>query len=49
MIAVLLFIVLLFGMFGFFAYVAYRDPAGIFKPKPRPDQTPPADDADNIG
>ena len=36
MIAVLLFVVLLFSMFGFFAYVAYRDPAGIFKPRPRP-------------
>ncbi len=36
MIVVLLFVVLLFAMFGFFAYVAYRDPAGIFKSKPRP-------------
>lgn len=40
MIGVALFLVLLFAMFGFFAWVAYKDPAGIFKPKPRP----PADD-----
>lgn len=36
MIAVALFVVLLFAMFAFFGYVAYKDPAGIFKPRPRP-------------
>ena len=39
MIGVLIFILLLFAMFGFFAYVAYKDPAGIFKPR-----RPPEDD-----
>lgn len=42
MVAVLAFVLLLFAMFGWFAYVAYRDPAGIFKPKPKP--APPEDD-----
>lgn len=36
MIAILAFVLLLFAMFGFFAYVAWKDPAGIFKPKRRP-------------
>ena len=36
MLGVLLFIILLFAMFAWFGYVAYRDPAGIFKPRPRP-------------
>lgn len=45
MIGAFLFVMLLFALFGWFAYVAYKDPAGIFKPKPRPpedDAPPPA-------
>ncbi len=39
------FVLLLFALFAWFAYVAYRDPAGIFKPKvrpPEPGDEPPA-------
>ncbi len=47
MFGVLLFIVLFFAMIAWFGYVAFKDPAGIFKPRPRPtdsdrDETPPA-------
>ncbi len=43
MIPVLLFIVLFLAMLAWFMYVATKDPAGIFKPRPRrdDDQTPP--------
>ncbi len=45
MLQILLFVALVFAFLGWLAYVAYRDPAGIFKPKPRPPQDgPPADD-----
>ena len=40
MLPILAFILLVFAFIGWLAYVAYRDPAGIFRPKPRP----PADD-----
>ncbi len=44
MIGVLLLVVSMFAMFAWFGYVAYKDPAGIFKPRPRPDddEQPPA-------
>ena len=42
--SILAFIVLIFAFLGWLAYVAYRDPAGIFRPKVRPpqDDEPPA-------
>ena len=42
--AVFAFILLLFAFLGWIAYVAYRDPAGIFRPKVRPPENdePPA-------
>jgi hypothetical protein len=44
LVSVLLFVLLLFAFLGWIAYVAYRDPAGIFRPKVRPpeDDEPPA-------
>ena len=43
MLGVMAFLALLFALFLWFAYVAYKDPAGIFKPKPRPpEDEPPA-------
>ncbi|WP_426165292.1 hypothetical protein [Sandarakinorhabdus sp. DWP1-3-1] len=37
------FVLLVFAFLGWLAYVAYRDPAGIFKPKRPPgDDEPPA-------
>lgn len=41
---VILFLLLFFAMLAWFAYVATKDPAGIFKPRPRPDEEeqPPA-------
>ncbi len=38
------FVLLVFAFLGWLAYVAYKDPAGIFRPKPRPpaDDEPPA-------
>lgn len=32
---VFFFLILLLAMFAWFGYVAWRDPAGIFKPRPR--------------
>lgn len=45
MLGVLLFLILFFAMLAWFAYVATKDPAGIFKPRPRPpegEDQPPA-------
>lgn len=40
MLMVAVFLLALFGFLGWLAYVAYKDPAGIFRPRPRPDDTP---------
>lgn len=45
MIGVAVFLLALFAFLGWLAYVAYRDPAGIFRPKPRPEEPPPGPDA----
>jgi hypothetical protein len=37
MLGVAVFLLALFAFMGWLAYVAYRDPAGIFRPRPRPD------------
>jgi len=39
MLMVAVFLLAVFAFLGWIAYVAYRDPAGIFRPKPRPDET----------
>ena len=44
MASILVFVLLVFAFIGWLAYVAYRDPAGIFRPRSRPpvdDDTPP--------
>ena len=45
LVKLLAFVLLIFAFLGWLAYVAYRDPAGIFKPKPRP----PEDDEPTAG
>lgn len=43
--SVLIFLVALFAFLGWLAYVSYKDPAGIFRPRPRRDDPPPGPDA----
>ena len=42
MVGVAAFLLALFAFMGWLAYVAYKDPAGIFRPRPR-DDAPPGD------
>ena len=37
MLSVAVFLLALFAFLGWLAYVAYRDPGGIFRPRPRRD------------
>jgi hypothetical protein len=37
MLSVAAFLLALFAFMGWLAYVAYKDPAGIFRPRPRDD------------
>jgi hypothetical protein len=37
MLMVAVFLLALFAFLGWLAYVAYKDPAGIFRPRPRDD------------
>jgi hypothetical protein len=39
MLMVLVFLAALFAFLGWIAYVAYKDPAGIFRPRPRDGDT----------
>jgi hypothetical protein len=40
MLSVAVFLLALFAFMGWLAYVAYKDPAGIFRPRPRQDDEP---------
>jgi hypothetical protein len=40
MLSIAVFLVALFAFIGWLAYVAYRDPAGIFRPRRRDDEPP---------
>jgi hypothetical protein len=41
MLGVAAFLLALFAFMGWLAYVAYKDPAGIFRPKNRGNEPPP--------
>lgn len=45
MLSVAVFLLALFAFLGWLAYVSWKDPAGIFRPKPRHDDEPGAGDA----